>query len=284
MVRTLSVVAVGLIILGVVAMSGPMFGFSTVASDRGISINVASGQDDAFLGIEEEEDQITPNQESEILHLIDNGIGIDSTDDIKRASVIAFDGDDDPDFDINVVGENDEVIVEVGCGSEGNGPMTFDIEVDAEASVSTIYETDADIDVNCAGGDRDAQLNVTSVEYEDEGFVEFIMENEGEDNLRFEAISVTEMDTASEITDNREITVSAEEGESRTASSDNDWTEGEDQELEGQGPGVEIETGDKATVTIDRFNDNLDGNTIEVQFIGDRGNDPDVTVEVDIPS
>jgi len=51
MARKLTVVAVGLIILGAIAMAGPTFGFSTIGADRNTTVETANESGEALLGI-----------------------------------------------------------------------------------------------------------------------------------------------------------------------------------------------------------------------------------------
>lgn len=163
MVRTLTVVAAGLIVLGVVAMFGPTFGFSTVAGDRGVMVSTADG-DSALLGTENiyDDSEITNkgngNQE-EVVRLFNNfERDIDSVD----TQVTTIDGYDGDTLEISNrvallddgINEGDEADIELRCSG--------DVREDGTANVTvTIFEAKSD-----AITVQDAEITVTDVVFD----------------------------------------------------------------------------------------------------------------------
>jgi len=76
MARTLTVVAVGLILLGVMIMAGPTFGFSTIASDRSVNVSTASNSN-ALLGIHDDSRSAAINspEEATTIYKLEDNVG-----------------------------------------------------------------------------------------------------------------------------------------------------------------------------------------------------------------
>ncbi len=280
-------VALVCLLVGSVLLAGPAFGFTTVSSERGVTAVVADDQREASLGIEDNtatEDRIRPNDQVEILRLHDNGVGVGSAADIE-ASVVAFAGERDDGFDVSVGNENGEYPVTVECaGSDGGtGTMVFDLRAAGTATVDTTWETENQIDVNCGGGNGGGPggnpgLQVTNVEPPESGIVDFELENTGTD-FRIRSVAV---DHANSAAIDGEMTI-ATGGETRTISNNPDWPT--DGSRVGVGGGkFEILSGDSATVEIDAFDADMNGESFTVTFVDDRGSSETTeTVTVDVP-
>jgi len=137
-------------------MAGSTFGFSTIASDRGVDVNVAADPEEAFLGIiDNTADGITIDETdqagTEVLQLVDNGNSIDSVDDIDIS--VSFDGGPSVKVDrLSADGDGFGVdVVVTDCnGENGNvsGVLTFDIDIGGNVQIATTYET-SQITVKC---------------------------------------------------------------------------------------------------------------------------------------
>lgn len=135
MVRKYTAVAIGMIIFGMVMISGPVFGFSTIASERGVNIDTADDSN-ALLGIEATGD-LPDNQNDATVIEITNNAHEDYTvldtavtiDDPNGALAISdgFDGSLDKG---NTTG------LDLTCDGGGDGEAT--VTVDADASGSTV--------------------------------------------------------------------------------------------------------------------------------------------------
>ena len=278
--------AILFIVVGAVLLAGPVFGFSSLAADRGVFVDVASEQENALLGIQDQTTnnnvQIRPNTGDEPIHLLDNGVGITSVDDID-VSVTEFDGQADDGFDVTVTEEAGEYPITVECaGSDGgDGLMTLEITVAGDATVTTTYTTEASVDVNCGGGDGPSgvpNLTINSVEPADGGFVEFELNNTGED-FTIREISV-DHGGSQEITNESRLTT---ETETETVSENPTWpTDGS--RVGVGGGGFTLVSGSTTTVEIDEFDVDMEGESFDVTFVDDRGpSDTIETITVEVP-
>ncbi|MHC3437556.1 hypothetical protein ACYJ1Y_05485 [Natrialbaceae archaeon A-gly3] len=153
MARTLTIVAVGLIVLGAMAMVGPTFGFSTIAGDRGVNVNTADDSS-ALLGIEETGD--TPDNQNDVDVIeITNNAGEDYETLDTEVTI------DDPNDALAISNDFDESLpqgevtgLELTCEGGGDGEAT--VSVGADASGSTIQIEDVSFsttfEYSCIGG------------------------------------------------------------------------------------------------------------------------------------
>ncbi|WIV65764.1 hypothetical protein [Natrialbaceae archaeon AArc-T1-2] len=157
MTRILTVVAVGLIVLGAVAMAGPTFGFSTIASDRGVQVSTAEGED-AYLGMVSTDNEIDNEDGVEVATLYNNLYS--DMDSVEVEVDIENDDDEletiDPPSEI---GAEDDDAVEVACeevhGNGGEGEATITVTVEAVANGVTITDAslEDEFEYDCHPGD-----------------------------------------------------------------------------------------------------------------------------------
>ncbi|WP_092930592.1 hypothetical protein [Natrinema hispanicum] len=157
MKRALTTVAVGLIVLGMIAMAGPTFGFSSAAADR--EVQVATSDDpNAYLGIIDNtvsnDIKVNKGNSGSVYDLNDNAGTLSSANDIS-ANVIAFSGDTgDIGFEASVKddsGQNDYEVI-VTCGSsnrKATETVTIELITDRNPRIELGRTTADTISVNC---------------------------------------------------------------------------------------------------------------------------------------
>jgi len=138
MARTLNIVAVGLIVLGAVAMAGPTFGFSTIAADRGVATDVANDQANALLGIDTVGGMVTlPNGDTRSVGTVSNNFGEDTIN--VGAEVVNVEGADASVVETKAVGEvsvgsPEEIVVTCGNTDEDLGERNVTFAATGEGS------------------------------------------------------------------------------------------------------------------------------------------------------
>ncbi|MXV64623.1 hypothetical protein GS429_21605 [Natronorubrum sp. JWXQ-INN-674] len=161
MTRTLTVAALGLILLGATVMAGPTFGFATIGADRGVSVGTAPDSS-AYLGLEDRSSSAsigTPDDTTVAYTVTDNLGGVDRSD-----------------IDVSVVQITDDSNQAVATSSlaatveSGSEPGTFDVRLacgagetldgtysvqlhivasSASSSVDVTRETSTQISIDC---------------------------------------------------------------------------------------------------------------------------------------
>lgn len=166
MVRTVTALGIGLVLLGAVLVAGPTFGFSTIAGDRGVSVGTAEDPD-ALLGIDSEgnvgelrgdDDPVVvgtlSNNADEpldaqdvVIDSITDGEGTELSTDILRVV--------DPDDGDPIESTGTDVTVECAQGENINGDQEVVIRI-GEAGGSTVSIIDSTfsvvIDIQCNKG------------------------------------------------------------------------------------------------------------------------------------
>ncbi|PCR91385.1 hypothetical protein [Natrinema ejinorense] len=159
MTRIWTIVAVGLITVGVITMAGPTFGFSSLAADRGVQVT-AVDDPNAFLGVVDnsgstDADIGNSNDESSLYYLNDNAGEFSSASAIS-ADVTGFNGEATSlNARVEADSGTDDYVVTVDCGSsnrKGDGTVTVDIVAADGIRVEMERTTAETISVNCRGG------------------------------------------------------------------------------------------------------------------------------------
>lgn len=154
MSRTVTLVGVCLIILGAVTMTGPMFGFSSLAADRSISAGTASGAE-AYLGFEPVDEAIEGRQDTATVARIHNNLNSEMN---LTTSV-----DTGPDLSVDSsfassVNSNDYTALTLRCdggGSSGNQTVTITVEEAAATGITVEGATmSVDVEYQCTGNNR----------------------------------------------------------------------------------------------------------------------------------
>ena len=133
--RTLTVVAVGLILLGVGALVGPTFGFSTIAGERGTTVETAESSN-ALLSIEETGETPDDQNDAVVVEITNNAsqnfesLEVEATIDDEALEI-----SDEFDADLN---QGDTTGLELTCSGNGDGVATIQIDSDAYGSTLTI--------------------------------------------------------------------------------------------------------------------------------------------------
>ncbi|MFC7213919.1 hypothetical protein ACFQO4_07475 [Saliphagus sp. GCM10025334] len=292
--------AVMLVVVGAVLLAGPVFGFTTINADRGVSVGTASDPD-GLLGVIDNSGNksanVNPstNQRGEVFYLDDN-TGVFGVSDVD-ADVVGFKGQDtNLEAQVETDGTSGDYVVVVTCGTSNlkdQGTLTVQLTASSSVTVELERTTGAEIDVNCRGGGGNNDppgLEVTSVDSVQGGVVEFTINNTG-GKIDITEVSVTRTSTAAtEISRGNqagEVIVNGGTGNTETASA-SPWEIGEETVEFGNGNGkrVTLETGDLATVTIDAFVDesgeevSMDDAEIDMTFYGKNGESDSVTVTI----
>ncbi|USZ71064.1 hypothetical protein [Natronosalvus halobius] len=301
--NAVSKLAVLFVVVGVILLAGPVFGFSTLSADRGVSVSTASDPN-GLLGIIDNSGNrsanVSPsgNQRGEIFYVNDSTGLFSASDADVNADIVSFNGQNtDLEAHVKTDGTNSDYTVVVTCGtSEFKGQGTVTVQLTASSSVKIELErtTSAEIDVNCPGGGGGKNgppgLEVTSVDFVQGGVVEFSINNTG-GKIDITEVSVTRTSTAAtEISQEGqagEVIVNGGVGNTEAASA-SPW-EIRDQIVEfgnGNGKRVTLEKGDLATVTIDAFVNesdeevSMDGAEIDMTFYDKSGESDSVTVTI----
>ncbi|UTF54406.1 efflux RND transporter permease subunit [Natronosalvus rutilus] len=297
--------AVVLVVIGAVLLAGPVFGFTTISADRGVSVNTASDPN-GLLGVIDNSAagsaDVVPsnNQRGEVFHIDDNA-GLFDVNDVT-INEVRFNGQEtNLDAQVETDGTNGDYAVVVTCGTSNlkdQGTLTVDLTASSSVTVDLERTTGAEIDVNCRGGGNGNNdppgLEVTSVDSVQGGVVEFTVNNTG-GKIDITEVSVTRTSTAAtEISQGNqagEVIVNGGAGNTETASA-SPW-EIRDQIVEfdnGNGKRVTLETGNLATVTIDAFVNesgeevSMDDAEIDMTFYGKNGESDSVTVTISCDS
>jgi len=151
MVRTITALGVGLVLLGAVLLAGPTFGFSTIAGDRGV--NVQSAQDSDALVELDIEDEVSSNSDNELLFTVNNTFDTDLTVDTELT------GDAQDDDDISLVddsvsvnpGQSEEVAVAIDEPNPDTEEITFTITAETTSGVVVTLDR-GDVTVTNPGG------------------------------------------------------------------------------------------------------------------------------------
>ncbi|WP_312911007.1 hypothetical protein [Natronosalvus caseinilyticus] len=291
--------AVVLVVVGTVLLAGPVFGFTTISADRGVSVSTATDPN-GLLGVIDNSAagsaDVVPsnNQRGEVFYIDDNA-GLFDVNDVT-VNDIKFNGQETGlEANVQTDGTNGDYAVVVTCGTSNlKDPGTLTVQLTASSSVTVDLErtTGAEIDVNCRGGGNTDPpgLEVTSVDSVQGGVVEFTLNNTG-GKIEITEVSVTRASTsATEISQGNqagEVIVDGGADNTETASA-SPWEIG-DQNVEfgnGKGKRVDLGTGDLATVTIDAFVDengeevSMDNAEIEMTFHDKKGGSDSITVTI----
>ena len=133
MVRPIAAVGVLLVVVGAVLLAGPLYGFTTLAADRGVSVSTADGAD-AYLGLVGTDAAIDdPDDEAEIATLTNN-VGSE----LALAVDVTFTDGADDDLEAETpqtVAPGETVAVTVACDGQGGAPN--------QATTATVTVTEA---------------------------------------------------------------------------------------------------------------------------------------------
>lgn len=147
-----------LVVAGALLMAGPVFGFSTISADRGVSVGTAEDPE-ALLGIMDNSGttsaDIHPStgQEGDVFFLNDNA-GHFSVNDIS-ADVLAFNGATTAlTASVETADDNNDFVVHVRCGDStlnDAGQLTVQLTAESAISLELKRTTMNQIDVQCSG-------------------------------------------------------------------------------------------------------------------------------------
>ncbi|WP_255170675.1 hypothetical protein [Natrononativus amylolyticus] len=146
-----------LILLGIAALIAPTFGFSTLASDRGVSVSVAEN-DRALVALVGEEFEDLPNNEFVEVASLENNMDEQLTVDYRISTdhdepIISFDGDDG-----NEVSGTTEINqaegIELNCGPGNNDVITLTVNIEeASNSYVTVQNAEMKLVFDCDEGE-----------------------------------------------------------------------------------------------------------------------------------
>lgn len=119
MTRMLNVIAVGLIVLGSVAMAGPTFGFSTIAGDRAVSVSTADDPA-ALLGLDIASN-VSPGDQTELVDITNN------FDNQMDVTIVLGEDAVAEGFSLRVDGENEGAQYTFQLRQESNKSIEIDI-------------------------------------------------------------------------------------------------------------------------------------------------------------
>ncbi|WP_254861680.1 hypothetical protein [Halovivax gelatinilyticus] len=272
---SLSKLGLVLVVAGALVLAGPVFGFSTFAADRGVSVSTAEDPN-AILGIDMA-DSVELDDSDVLVATLTNNIGseIDTLDvDIQSGILTVSSGFSDQ------LSEGESTQLYVECG-DASGPGSQDISITIEEATSsdsglTISRNTVTtkVEYDCGGRDTDGDFIITDVRMNDNS-VEFDIENIGT-SVDLGGVSIDETTTpATEVNNgnNPEILV----GESGINSHpDSIIINGEMHDFHG-GDRPEIGNEEEVTIIIESFMSgegsgvNMEGETLWVTLYEQQG-------------
>lgn len=155
---TLTRLGVVLVVAGALLLAGPVFGFSTFAADRGVTVDTASQQADALLGVDSEENigQLAGNDDPQTVATAINNIDDSIVIEAEIANIP--DADDSilyADTNASTVDSGGAADVEVQCADD-QSVGERDVEFRVDSSDSSVTVSDArftvTIDIQCGQG------------------------------------------------------------------------------------------------------------------------------------
>lgn len=244
-----------LVVAGALLMAGPIFGFSTLAADRGV--NVATAEDaNALLGIETNDGaELGKNQVLTVANLTNNvGSDIDTLETTVQPGILSVGNDFASQL---AAGESTSLGIECGDAT-GTGNETIDFTVSeatsSAAGLSISLETvSVDVSYDCGGRDSGGNFTVTDVRVSN-STVEFDVKNDGT-SVDISGLSLDDTTTAATSVDNgpeAEVTfdtalINQTDGSLPIDGSFHEFTNTNK---------YVVENGDTVTVTIKSFQDN----------------------------
>lgn len=193
MARRVTVIALCVALAGAMIIVGPTFGFSTLAADRGVIVDVADDSSSANLGLESESDvgEIRGDDEPVQVGTLYNNFGeeidtfaFDITNDDGALAVV------NPDYDTVVQSDDSEPVTIECVSSDSPGTRTITIEV-VEASGETVSVQGASftatVDIQCNKGGGTGAVNFQAND---------VTEGDTSQTFSFNADGLKNMDTA----------------------------------------------------------------------------------------
>lgn len=191
------------VVVGAVALSGPVFGFSTLAADR--DLNVATAEDpDGYLGIHDNsgssDSDVKKNGPGEVFYLDDN-VGSLEASDIDVTNVLYDGSQSSLDGDVVTNGGEHDFTVQISCGDSNlkdPGEITVQLDVSGDVAIELDRTTDQTVDVKCRGNGNTGGGDVVAKNPSTGGNSDeltFDLENEGEGELKVHGIAVDDTTT-----------------------------------------------------------------------------------------
>ncbi|MDF9744928.1 bactofilin family protein [Natrinema salsiterrestre] len=180
--------------LGAVAMAGPVFGFTTIAADRGVSAETASDAN-ALVGIETTGETPDKKNDAVIVEITNNAnqaydpLETDVTIDDPNGALAVSSG-----F-ATALSSGDTTGLEVTCDGGGDGTATVTVNANAVGSTLEVREDSytTAVDYSCTGKGSNANFEVRNPGLgADTDELEFGLENVGSDRAKIHGISVDE--------------------------------------------------------------------------------------------
>lgn len=155
--RVASKLAAAMIVVGAVLLAAPTFGVTTLAADRGASVQIAADQSEALLGFEDPGERIEGRQDTATALRLHNNFG----EPIDVAAVATVDTDDveivssnwdGSGFDLGTDGEETIELACSGGGTSGTATVTVDVTRSSGGSL-TVSDASRTIEVpyECTG-------------------------------------------------------------------------------------------------------------------------------------
>ena len=183
-----------IVVVGAIVLAGPVFGFSTIAADRGVSVTT-SDDSTALVGInatgetpDNQNDavvvEITNNADEEYSSLETNVSIEDTNGALAISSGFA-----------TTLSAGETTGLELTCDGGGDGTATVSVNADAFGSTLQVqgvsYSTTFSYSCTGGGNSNNANFEVRSVEFGgDTDEIEVTLENTGQDRAKVKGISI----------------------------------------------------------------------------------------------
>ncbi|SEH13195.1 hypothetical protein SAMN04487967_1209 [Natronorubrum sediminis] len=152
----LSRLAIAFLVIGAVLLAGPIYGFTTVSSERGVDVSTG-GDSSAYLGVEPTGEEIEGNGDAATVVYLHNNVGTEFTNPDIVVDGLGNDLEVESSPDTLGPEESGEIVVECVDGIGGHDGNTVQVDVfveEAESEAMTVSNIalEFDLEYNCHPG------------------------------------------------------------------------------------------------------------------------------------
>ncbi|MFD1563213.1 hypothetical protein ACFR99_06605 [Haloarchaeobius amylolyticus] len=263
-----------LVVAGTIVMSGPVFGFSTIAADR--TTVISTSDTDALVAVEETGETPDKDNDAVVIEITNNAN--EAYDPLEAEATIVEDSNGalaiSNGFD-NSLPAGETTGVELTCDGGGSGEATVAVDADTYGSTLEVrgVSDNTTFQYSCTGGTKgDFEASNPSTLGDDFDEIEFDLENVGQEEAKVQEISI-ETTAADAATIENDATGNAPPVEiAGTGTKDNVVTLGDVSDL--QGGNVKIGPNEQVNVGIYGFQDTsgnpvpIDGEEVSLSLYG----------------
>ena len=165
--NTISKLAIVVVLVGTVVLFGPSFGFSTIASDRGVAVSTADGTG-AYLGVDSQDDigelrgDDSPERVATLYNNLDEDVEVIEFEIYNDDDTLAIDS---PDIGSTIESGTSEDVTITCTTSDSIGEREIEIEVvEVDGKTTTIngVSFNVTVDIQCNKGGGSGTVNFES--------------------------------------------------------------------------------------------------------------------------